>query len=50
MQDANSLSQQAVVHSKSILNHAFLLAIGLIVLALAAASIYRLLLWRLQRK
>ncbi|SRR5260370_18036297 len=50
MQDVNTLSQQAAVHSKSILNHAFLLAAGLIALTFAAACGYRLLFLRVQRK
>jgi len=50
MQDVNTLSQQAAVHSKSILNHAFLLAAALVALVLAAACFYRLLFLRVQHK
>jgi hypothetical protein len=39
--DLNTLSERARADAKSVLNHAFLLAAGLIVLALAAAMVYR---------
>ncbi len=39
--DARAVSKQVSAHAKSVLNHAFLLAAGLIVLAFACAFAYR---------
>jgi hypothetical protein len=41
IRDLNTLSERARADAKSVLNHAFLLAAGLILLALASAMVYR---------